>query len=850
MKMCFFCMGMIDEASVICPLCGKIEKEEQERPYCLKAGTVLNSRYLIGHAIGGGSFGNTYVGWDNTLRRKIAIKEYMPTEFACRSEDGESISCFDEKKEEQFLIGKQKMLEEAKKLAQFRDEPGIAAVFDSFETGGTAYYVMEFLDGELLSERLKREKFINPEAVLEIIRPIFESLKKVHKKGIIHRGISPDNIFLTSEGTAKLIDFSASRSVTATHSRSLTMLVHPGYSPEEVYQSNNMIGKFTDVYSVAAVVFRMITGETPCDALERRVAIENGQKDPVETELEKNKKIPETIKNSVYNAMIVESANRTSDMAAFEEELFGNKNIVRKKDKIKKIMLYRWPIGLKIALSATLICLVLSGGFFAFGKRSRVKKNYNHKLDNSQMSEMMIEMPKIEEMYGDDAIKYLNSLGLDTTVIGSVSSEFLEPGTVVFQSIEPGKYVQKGSVVKLKISKGSGIAKAEDGYATVPYLLNESIDEALIDIRDAGLGTPNIHYAEHPLVAEGLIFSQSIDHGTKVAQGTVLELFVSKEKDENTPMPTPELTKAIIGETTPTPTPTSSLTPTPKVTYYHSFGKVFTDRDEAVEYSGSESDMVYNWFHDRGCWMFEQDAQGFSTYKYTDKYVQYNKIFLEMMDWYSGDHSDMSYTDYMNSRPRYNYLGYQDEVYHRWAFKYWPDYYKIFGDKDTTGMDGIDMCLRDEPENLINGKTEFGTFTKYKEEWCLMGNKWYEEIPQNTSYTRFNPSGKTKNDNGTKLYEAEIYGLCSWYHGDWDCKLYTGDASHHNIQYNYNCWIQFGECPMWCMAEENGVPYYETMFGGLEIQIAAGIGTGKKQLADEFLCTIMDRDNYYFESLY
>lgn len=147
-------------------------------------------------------------------------------------------------------------------------------VFDSFEENGTAYLVMEYLEGETLTALLEREGKLEPERAITLLEPVIRSLETVHATGIIHRDIAPDNIFLTKDGRVKLIDFGAARYATTSHSRSLTVIIKPGYSPEEQYRSRGEQGPWTDVYALAAVLYRTITGETPPDALERRAFYE------------------------------------------------------------------------------------------------------------------------------------------------------------------------------------------------------------------------------------------------------------------------------------------------------------------------------------------------------------------------------------------------------------------------------------------------------------------------------------------------------------------------------------------------------------------------------------------------
>lgn len=283
-RQCMGCMGFFDSKFDICPHCGYQVGTPAASLLHLDPGTILAGKYIIGKALGFGGFGVTYVGWDKQLERRVAIKEYYPSEFATRMmHEQDLIIASGEKKHSQYTAGKEKFLEEGKKLAQVGDIEGIVHMYDCFEANNTAYIVMEYLEGETLATLLEREKKLTEQQTMDIMIPILQALSEVHEKGIFHRDIAPDNVFLTKDEQgkihAKLIDFGAAKFLTTSHSKSLTVLIKQGYSPEEQYQTHSNQGKHTDVYSAAAVMYRMVTGEVPPDALERRASLESKKKD-------------------------------------------------------------------------------------------------------------------------------------------------------------------------------------------------------------------------------------------------------------------------------------------------------------------------------------------------------------------------------------------------------------------------------------------------------------------------------------------------------------------------------------------------------------------------------------------
>ena len=539
MKRCLGCMNLINDDAVICPECGYVAGTGSSVSSCLQPGITLGKRYLIGKMIGGGAFGCTYVAWDLKLDRRVAIREYLPGEFAARAADGVSVIVFEGEKKQQFERGKEKFSAEAKKLAQFQSEAGIVEVYDCFEANNTSYYAMEYLEGELLQTRIERDGKIAVAESLKLIKPVIESMIRVNAAGMLHRAIAPDNIFLTKEGGAKLIDFAAARSVTATHSRSLTMLVKTGFSPEEQYRSSNAWGSYTDVYSLAATLYQMITGTAPVDAMERRLALEKGKKDPLKPARKLDKHIPENIEAAIHNAMIPEAKDRTPDMETLKKELYSDQSVARRNLKIDKLKIYKWPKWLRVGMPVALMVLVLGAGFFAFGKSSMGKRIFSgFGKQNSQ--ENMISVPKVEGLEQNEGIALLENAGFRVKIVDSIESEYIEPGYIVLQGIPEGRMLAAGSIVELKISKGGAIKEAENGKATVPYLVGASIEQAKADLAFAGLGEPEIEEKEDKNIAKGHVISQSVDYGTELDEGSVIKLVVSKgwpedEKEEKKP---------------------------------------------------------------------------------------------------------------------------------------------------------------------------------------------------------------------------------------------------------------------------------------------------------------------------
>jgi len=211
-------------------------KENDSAPHHLPPETILHSKYKLGSVIGEGGFGITYMGWDTALELRVAIKEFYPTGFVTRETTAtHTVTPMAGQQGEYFVKNRERFAEEAKRLAKFRYMPCIVAVQDFFEENGTAYIVMEYIDGQTFKAYLSSMGDKLPAGqVFEMMRPIMRSLGEIHKAGLIHRDISPENIMITHDGYMKLIDFGATRDF-GDENKSMSVLLRHGYSPLEQY---------------------------------------------------------------------------------------------------------------------------------------------------------------------------------------------------------------------------------------------------------------------------------------------------------------------------------------------------------------------------------------------------------------------------------------------------------------------------------------------------------------------------------------------------------------------------------------------------------------------------------------
>lgn len=269
--LCPGCMAVLDEPDLPCPLCGFDKTTYAPSPRSLRPFTILSGKYLVGKVIGEGGFGITYIGFNLDTELPVAIKEYFPSELATRDiTAGNALSIFAGESQQLYKEGLEKYLREARNLTMFSDLPGIVTVKDFFYENETAYIIMEYINGITLKQHLiKVGGRMSQSEVTKMMKPVLESMIKIHETGMIHRDISPDNIMITKNNQIKLTDFGAARVCNGEDNKSITVVLKRGYAPEEQYRVKGVQGPWTDVYALCATMYKMITGITPQEALER-----------------------------------------------------------------------------------------------------------------------------------------------------------------------------------------------------------------------------------------------------------------------------------------------------------------------------------------------------------------------------------------------------------------------------------------------------------------------------------------------------------------------------------------------------------------------------------------------------
>ena len=534
MKICFGCFEQYDDSFDICPHCGYAEGTEPELATYMRPGAILNERYVIGRALGHGGFSVTYLAWDALLLHKVAIKEYLPSEYATRRPGESRLTIFSGKEGEYFQFGKEKFLDEAKRLSAFQNEDGIVHVYDCFSANETAYLVMEYLDGITLSEYLKKEAAvlpqgrIAPEKAISMLTPVMLSLQRVHDSGMIHRDIAPDNIMLLKDGGVRLIDFGAARHAVHDCGKSMTVIIKDGYSPEEQYNSHSVQGPAADVYALSATLYQMITGITPPGAIERGEYLQKHKRDMLPPPSKFNKAVTKTQDTAILNGMALHTQDRTQSVAELYEELTAQTPVRRVQETIRKRSSFSWPLWAKIT-AGVLAAAIVAGGVLLY-------LNRKPKTDTAAEDGSYVLSPNVVNMQVVNAVTAAEDASLHLVVEGSDYDAGIEQGRILTQNPDPGTKLAPASDLLATASLGK-----ERPVGVMDDMSSMLKDAAEDHLKQLGLSDVQINweYVASDDEMPGTIVSQSVTAGSTLTPNSNVTISVAQPSQTPvTPVPT------------------------------------------------------------------------------------------------------------------------------------------------------------------------------------------------------------------------------------------------------------------------------------------------------------------------
>lgn len=532
MQVCYHCMNRIqDDRAHTCPSCGKpLHVEQENASSMLPPGTVLDGKFLIGYAIGFGGFGITYIGWDQLLQRKVAVKEFYPRQFCQRMEDGVTVTLTEQKMRDRYTAGLKSFLQEARSLASLQETvKGIVAITNYFEANGTGYIIMEYLEGMDVKNILKKSGGTREyEWCRQVVLSVLCTLKEIHRQGILHRDIAPDNVFITKEGMIKLIDFGAAKHESDLIAQDAAIVLKVGYAPIEQYSRTAKQGPYTDLYAVAALFYRMLTGRKPAPANERV------NEDTLVPPSELGIMIPEQAEMAIMVCLNIRPSYRLQSASEFMEALGGKGFVPRYEPDwiLPEDMLTEGRKKLSAPVKGAILfgtLVLLGGGMFVAAQFMNSEKNIQvTQATNDSIMVNCVGMTK------EEAISQLqkNGIAVEEKITYEYSTD-TEQNVVMDQSIRPGTTLQQDDIVALTVSGGTKMF-------SMPDVSQMSKEEVNSYFTEKGV-TVSVRETFSDSVKKGKVVLQSIAAGEDfVVADTpklVVEYSLGAKKDYDIPMP-------------------------------------------------------------------------------------------------------------------------------------------------------------------------------------------------------------------------------------------------------------------------------------------------------------------------
>ncbi len=503
------CMGCMCDKTYDgpCKLCGYSD-DAPCIPSYLRPKTFLNDRYIIGKVMSYNGEGAVYVGYDTATGTKVDIKEFMPDTLCSRKKGEEEITVNSDMMP-LYKTYLSEFIDLNKTLMKSRGMAHLQMVLDIFSENNTAYAVYEHISGIPLSAYLANSSGeLTWEQIKELFPPIFTTLSLVHAAGVIHRGISLSTIYVTDKLELKLTGFSISAARTT--NTEIACEIFAGYAAPEQYTANDWNGTWTDVYGIAAVLYRCLTGCTPTEAIARTGG----------TMLEPmmiNRNIPSNVSKAIMRGLNLSTDGRIRTVTEFVDKLFeqpkyvgidrsGEKPLTKQQEKkLKKQKKERAKtIAVLVAAGLVLIAFVVvfiwsmnnqgagstvdssdtatteASDVTTSASTSGTHADEPTEQQTSEVSEPLpdanISLPNfVNRRYENSVNQYMNTF---TFVVEEWQYNDEYPDGIIFeQDIEAGTMVSEGTVITVKVSKGPGIVELPDyeGKKITEYIaeLNE-----------------------------------------------------------------------------------------------------------------------------------------------------------------------------------------------------------------------------------------------------------------------------------------------------------------------------------------------------------------------------------------
>ena len=469
-KLCMGCMAPLEAGVTVCPHCAH-DNQIPNPKGALSAGTILAGTYLVGTVIHQNDLTILYLGYHLQKNIRVYIEEFFPQSLACRQEDGAGVQV-EEHNRIRYATLYSDLSDRWKRLGRM-DSRCLLKTRELLQWGETQYRVTSYVGWHTLEEWLDEEGPMTWPQARTALMPLMTLVSSLHNQGMFHCGIAPDNILLSKRGHMVLTGFSLPE--VRTVGSGLTAELYGGYSAPEQYSNNLWQGEWTDVYSLGAVLYRMLTGKEPLPALQRE------RRDPLKDAVEENPTIPQYVSDAIAKAMRPSKKDRYQSVdeftAALLEESSSNTAVfhpevpeTKSSDSLAKEETGKrrnnfWPIALAVS---AIVNLVLLGLLFSAPGSVTMEPE---EPDMEQEEEVPLMEYQLVGVYYPFVQQNLNLFGSFSYEAQYEYNEIYPEDVIFEQSVTIGQPLPENETIQLKVSKGSQ-------YVTMPYLIGSSQDFA------------------------------------------------------------------------------------------------------------------------------------------------------------------------------------------------------------------------------------------------------------------------------------------------------------------------------------------------------------------------------------
>ena len=558
-RLCPYCLQPIAPAAQSCPHCGKVFADRNPGG-TLPVGTVLAGRYTVGEMLSIDGEGILYRGAENLGRFRVTIKEYLPitltaertAESTLRPKTGSEVL---------FKTTRMDFADLYRSIQRITPANGLEAVLDVVEADNSVYAILENLGGTPLDQWLENHPgTIRPDDACTMLQPVFEGVAAMHKIGLVHRGICPENIRVMENDRCRLAGYATVGLRTA--GSGLHEQLYEGYSAPEQYSTAEFEGRYTDEYSLAAVFYRMVCGQAPVPAAQRMVTDSNPRAKSV------NGSLP------LYVSQVLQLGLRLRPMERIQTvpQLYQALSSKEYTAELTRTMKPETPVrtappeperrehllSLKALLAGILILLSILILLTLWGILGRKNESASSAVEpEPASSEVMVPQNLVPNFIGMDYTQVQNNREYTSMYLFYVTEEYSDTapaGQIIQQEPSADTVLKAGETIRLVVSKGPQMAE-------MPNIIGFTQDGAVKELEARGLVASCFMVVNDGSYASGCVVRTSEEPGTKVEVGTVITVYIAADPSVQITV-TPE-EPAATEPTTTEPAPPETTDPTP-----------------------------------------------------------------------------------------------------------------------------------------------------------------------------------------------------------------------------------------------------------------------------------------------